>query len=66
MRIQFCSDEESLFGLWNSSVGGFSDIGLHQYFEQADFSMAELLPKELWWEPVPEKYFLVFLHGSNH
>ena len=41
------NDVESLFGLWNSSMGGFSDMGAHQYFVKSNFFMPELLLKEL-------------------
>ena len=37
-----------LFGLWNSSMGGFSDIGARQYFEETDLFMPELLQKIPW------------------
>ena len=43
MRIQYCYNVEYIFGLWNSCMKGFRDIGSHQYFGQADFFMPELL-----------------------
>ena len=45
MKIQYCYDVEYIFGIWNSSMEDFIDIGAHQYFEQADFFMPELLLK---------------------
>ena len=29
-------------------MGGFSDIGAHQFFEKANFFMPQLLLRELW------------------
>ena len=40
-----CYIVDSLFGLWNSSMEGFSDIGARQYFENADFFMPDLYLK---------------------
>ena len=37
IRVQYCCEVESLFGLWDSFMGGFSDIGAHQYFLKPNF-----------------------------
>ena len=47
MIIQYSYDVESIFGLWNYSMGYFSDIVAHQYSRQADFLMPKLLLKDL-------------------
>ena len=52
MRIQCCSDVESVFLLHDS----FNDIGARQAFEMSDFFMPELLIKELCLEGGPQQY----------
>ena len=50
IRVQFCSDVEIVFLLFNSGMehGSFSDIGAHQDFEMPEFVRRQLLIKELW------------------
>ena len=48
MRLQYCSDVESLFLVCYSYMGDISEIGAHKKFEHDEFFMPELLLKELW------------------
>ena len=41
-------DVESFLGTIEQLHGSASDIGAHQVFQQPEFFMPELLPKEIW------------------
>ena len=73
-----CYDVGSLFGPWNSSIGGFSDIVVRQYFEKAGFFITELLLEELlykvhvkylemvgWTVGLPNKFRFLWLNLLN-